>query len=104
MLNKQDKIVKEFRISTPSLSEIVNGSSFTLEKLNASLPENKKYCACLSENFTAKIIGISSSSLANYRKDGLGPKYLKADRGKRARVLYPKESIVEWINNTIQTA
>lgn len=72
--------------------------------LNSLLPKDKRSCACLNEFYSAQIVGVSQSSLSTYRKKGLGPEYLKVDNGKRARVLYPKTALIEWINNTIKTA
>jgi len=75
----------------------------TLEELNNARPELKG-CICLNQKQTAEIIGVSSSTLDNWRKVGLGPQYKKIDNGKKGRVLYTKSSIVEWLSNTIQTA
>lgn len=75
-----------------------------LEMLNSLLPEDKRKCACLNEYYSAQIVGVSPTSLSTYRKNGIGPEYLKVDNGKRGRVLYPKSSLIKWINNTIKTA
>lgn len=54
----------------------------TLEELNNARPELKG-CICLNQKQTAEIIGVSSSTLDNWRKIGLGPQYKKIDSGKR---------------------
>ncbi|MDN5047579.1 DNA-binding protein [Aliarcobacter butzleri] len=59
---------------------------------------------CLNQKQTAEIIGVSSSTLDNWRKIGLGPDYKKIDSGKKGRVLYPKNAIIEWLSNTVKTA
>lgn len=75
----------------------------TLEELNNAKPELKG-CICLNQKQTAEIIGVSSSTLDNWRKIGLGPQYKKIPSGKKGRVLYPKAAIIEWLSNTIKTA
>ncbi|QOG13317.1 helix-turn-helix domain-containing protein [Arcobacter sp. FWKO B] len=51
----------------------------------------------LNEATVAKIIGVSSSTLSNWRKEGLGPNYKKIDNGK---VIYTKQAIAEWLSQT----
>lgn len=76
----------------------------TLNDLNNMIVVDKqKNCLCLSESCTAEIIGVSPSTLSNWRKGALGPEYKKVENGKKSRVLYPKTAIVEWINNTVKT-
>ena len=75
----------------------------TLEELN-EVNQNYKKLLCLNQSQTAELLGVSCSSLENWRKEGIGPSYKKIENGKRGRVLYPKSSIVEWINNTVKTA
>lgn len=75
----------------------------TTEEINMIDPLYKKL-VCLNQKQTANILGISSGSLENWRKEGIGPSYKKIENGKRGRVLYPKSAIVEWLNNTIKTA
>lgn len=75
----------------------------TIEELDNVRPDLKG-CICLSQKQTAEIIGVSLSTLDNWRKIGLGPQYKKIDSGKKGRVLYPKTAIIEWLSNTIQTA
>lgn len=58
----------------------------------------------LNEASTAKIIGVSSSTLSNWRKDGLGPNFKKIDNGKKGKVIYTKQSIAEWLSQTVMTA
>lgn len=75
----------------------------TTDEINMIDPVYKKL-VCLNQKQTADILGISSGSLENWRKEGIGPSYKKIENGKRGRVLYPKTAIVEWLNNTIKTA
>lgn len=75
----------------------------TTEEINMIDPAYKRL-VCLNQKQTADILGISSGSLENWRKEGIGPSYKKIENGKRGRVLYPKSAIVEWLNNTIKTA
>jgi len=75
----------------------------TVEEINMIDPLYKRL-VCLNQKQTADILGISSGSLENWRKEGIGPSYKKIENGKRGRVLYPKSAIVEWLNNTIKTA
>lgn len=79
------------------------GEKMTLEELNLIKPEFKGLL-CLNQKQTAEIIGVSSSTLENWRKESVGPEYKKIDNGKKGRVLYVKTSILEWLNNTIKTA
>ena len=75
----------------------------TLEELNNARPEYKGLL-CLNQKQTAELIGVSSSTLDNWRKESLGPQYKKIDSGKKGRVLYPKTAIIEWLSSTIKTA
>lgn len=72
-----------------------------LEEINSN-PMFKKLIT-LNQKQTAEIIGVSSTTLINLRRDGLGPSYIKIERGKRGRVLYPKTEIAEWLSRTIKT-
>lgn len=74
-----------------------------LEEINSSNPMFK-HLICLNQTQTAQALGVSSTTLINLRRDGLGPEYVKVARGKRGRVLYPKTSIAEWLSrSTIKT-
>lgn len=42
----------------------------------------------------AKVIGVSMSTLSNWRKQGIGPEWVKA--GRRL-VLYPHAALMEWL-------
>jgi hypothetical protein len=75
----------------------------TLEELNLLLPDNKKKAACLNESAVASLLGCSPSTIANYRANAKGIAYIKVDNGKKSRILYPKDAIVEFLNNTIKT-
>lgn len=72
-----------------------------LEEINNN-PMFKKLI-CLNQKQAAEAIGVSSTTLILWRKDGFGPQYIKVERGKRGRVLYPKIEIAEWLSRTIKT-
>ncbi len=73
-----------------------------LEEINSN-PTFKKLI-CLNQKQAAEAIGVSSTTLILWRKDGFGPEYVKVERGKRGRILYPKTSIAEWLSrSTIKT-
>lgn len=59
-----------------------------------------------SESKAAIIIGVSPSTLAIWRTEGIGPKYLAIQRPnkEKPRILYPLKFIDEWLENqAIQT-
>jgi len=74
----------------------------TIEEIDTTNPHLKKL-VCLNQKQTSDILGVSSGSLENWRREGLGPRYIKIESGKRGRILYPKSGIVEWLNNMIKT-
>ena len=61
---------------------------------------------CLNQKQTAQILGVSSSTLENWRAAGtfIGPPYKKIENGKKSRILYPKSELVKWLNITVKTA
>lgn len=60
----------------------------------------------LSEAQAAQYIGISPSTMAEWRKDGIGPKYKEIKRiGKeKPRYLYPVKFLNEWLEAAAVTA
>jgi|TARA_R110002050_G_scaffold243131_3_gene379608 hypothetical protein len=78
--------------------------TLTLDELNSMLPDKLKRAACINECNAAMLIGVSASGLSNYRKEGIGPEYIKVENGAKARILYPKTCILKWLNNTVKTA
>ncbi len=76
----------------------------TLFELDQILEDKYKHCACLNESTVAKIIGVSPSTLGNYRNQATGPKWFSVGKGKRPRIMYSKTSILEFINdNEVKT-
>lgn len=58
----------------------------------------------LSKKDTAKIIGVSISSLDRLKEQGVGPKYKKTGNAKNSTVKYPIQAIAEYIiNNNVNT-
>lgn len=61
----------------------------------------------LNENRAAMYIGVSPSTLANWRKDGIGPKYkavIAPNSKKTVRILYPIKFLEEWLNDAVVNA
>lgn len=86
-------------MQTTTISE---NAAKILEEINSN-PMFKKLI-CLNQKQAAEAIGVSSTTLILWRKDGFGPQYIKVERGKRGRVLYPKIEIAEWLSrSTIKT-
>ncbi len=59
-----------------------------------------------NENQAAEAIGVSASTMAQWRKSGVGPEYkaVKMPGKDRARILYPIAAIEAWLSQTVQTA
>ena len=85
-------------MQTTTISE---NAAKILEEINSN-PMFRKLI-CLNQKQAAEAIGVSSTTLILWRKDGFGPQYIKVERGKRGRVLYPKIEIAEWLSRTIKT-
>ena len=59
----------------------------------------------LNEKEAAQIVGVSSSTMANWRKNGIGPTHKKIQNGEKARVLYPRIELAKFqINDLILCA
>lgn len=59
----------------------------------------------LNENQVSKIIGVSPSTLKNWRDQGIGPGFKKMDAaGKKGRVIYTKQSVATWLCDIQKTA
>ena len=59
----------------------------------------------LNENQVSKIIGVSPSTLSNWRSELIGIPFKKMGNGKRGRVLYTKRNVAYWLlNNDLKTA
>lgn len=75
-----------------------------IDQINQIDPKFKKLIA-LNQKQTADTIGVSSSTLEGWRKNSLGPNYIKVNAGKRGRVIYPKTAIAEWLlSHSVKTA
>lgn len=59
-----------------------------------SVPEAKRY---LNSEEAARILRLSARTLERMRVEGSGPRYLKAGRGTRARVLYRPADLDAWL-------
>ena len=72
-----------------------------IEEIN-KIDNRFKRLLVLNQKQTAEVLGVSNSTLEGWRKNSLGPEYIKAGPGK-SRVLYPKQKIAEYLANTIKT-
>ena len=59
-------------------------------------PEPRRY---LNSEEAARILRLSARTLERMRVEGTGPKYLKAGRGTRARVLYRPTDLDAWLES-----
>lgn len=63
--------------------------------------EKKEQCrkalGLLTTAEAADVLRLSARTLERYRVTGGGPKYNKLGPGKRARVVYWREALVEWL-------
>ncbi len=59
-------------------------------------PEPRRY---LNSEEAARILRLSARTLERMRVEGSGPKYLKAGRGTRARVLYRPADLDQWLES-----
>jgi hypothetical protein len=71
-----------------------------LNHIDNAFPKLKKSIA-LNQTQAAQIIGVSCPTLERWRLQGVGPEYAKNSNGKKARLLYPKIAIAEFIINTL---
>lgn len=70
-----------------------------LDQING-IDERIKRKISFNEWEASEIIGVSDSSLANYRKQGIGPEYRKIG----GRYIYSKIALAEFMADTIKTA
>ena len=75
-----------------------------IEKMVKSIEELGFKKLILSPEQTAEIIGVSISTLYNWRVQGVGPQFRKNSNGKRAKIMYPKRAIAEFMTETQLTA
>lgn len=55
----------------------------------------------MNENIVAQVLGVSASTLAAWRKEGIGVEYIPVGR----RVLYPKIALAEFqVKRKVKTA
>lgn len=77
----------------------------TLEELNSMLPPEQRKLAVLNQSQVASLLGLSCSTLANWRSEAVQLEYIKIGSGKKNRVMYLKTKILEFLNSqNIKTA
>ena len=50
----------------------------------------------------AEVLRLSPKTLERFRVEGTGPRYHKAGPGKRARVLYRRGDLIDWLEQYAQ--
>ncbi|MCG3690323.1 helix-turn-helix domain-containing protein [Aliarcobacter butzleri] len=71
----------------------------TLDELNSMLPPEQRKLATLNQSQTSSLLGLSNSTLTNWRSTGVGLEYIKVGKGKRNRILYLKTKLLEFLNS-----
>ncbi len=71
----------------------------TLEELNSMLPPEQRKQAVLNQSQVASLLGLSCSTLSNWRAQKVALEYLKVGKGEKNRVLYLKTKLVEFLNS-----
>ena len=64
--------------------------------MQLDLPLIKPY---LNSAEAAKLLNLSIRTLERMRVDGTGPRFLKAGKGQRSRVLYKPDDIHAWLKS-----
>lgn len=78
-------------------------TNITIDDIDSINPKFKGLIA-LNQKQTAEIIGVSQSTMENWRRDGIGIAYKKVDSGKKGRILYLKKDILNWLSSRVITA
>lgn len=73
----------------------------TIEEINKINPKFKNLLA-LNQKQTADILGVSVSTLENWRAEKIGIEWIKTGNEKRGKILYPKIKIAEYLSNTVE--
>jgi predicted DNA-binding transcriptional regulator AlpA len=59
----------------------------------------------VTPHVAAEELGIAEQTLANWRWQGTGPKFVKTSPGKGGKVLYRRRDIEAWLDRrTVQTS
>ncbi|CAM3901061.1 helix-turn-helix transcriptional regulator [Arcobacter cloacae] len=70
-----------------------------LQELNSILPPEQRKQACLNQSQVSQLLGVSSSTLANWRAEGISLEYIKVGKGSKNRVMYLKTKLLEFLNS-----
>lgn len=83
----------------------MNSISHIIDEINKTNTKFKQLIA-LNQKQAADVLGVSSSTLESWRKNGIGPTYKQVVNGSsgKGRILYSKTALAEWLANTIKTA
>lgn len=77
------------------------------EEYIKEIRETLKCGFTLSENQVAKIVGVSASTIAHWRRDGVGIDFIEVTRPNKTkpRYLYPIDAVAEFLaNRRVRTA
>lgn len=82
--------------SSPSSTRVVAKES--------KMPDHTNDIKYMMTVEAAEYLRLSPRTLERMRVDGTGPKFHKAGPGKRARVLYRRSDLREWLEGMVFTA
>jgi hypothetical protein len=72
----------------------------TIDYINDLFPKSRK-SLCLNMRDAATVIGVHENTLRSWAKEkAIGPEYIKVNNGPKARVLYPKLSLLNWLEDS----
>lgn len=73
--------------------------SMTLEELNLMLEPKLRNKICLNQSQVSELLGVSPSTLSNWRAEGVSLSYMKIGKGTKNRILYNKVKLLEFLNS-----
>lgn len=47
----------------------------------------------------ARLLSVSTNRLYEWRRDGVGPRYVKTSESQNSKILYPYKALLEWIKD-----
>ncbi len=74
----------------------------TIENIDELFPMSRQ-SVNLQTKDAATFIGVHQNTLRYWTSLALGPKYIKINNGRKAKVLYPKNELISWLEENTAT-